>query len=129
MAEGRLSAGSDSDSAIDVALEIVHELTALANQSESFGAARQVFELLNARLFLNFHEVQVKRRKLNKVTGGVVTFGDAPPPIELYEGPTGRRKIKGPKASVAIGPGEQSLSSPPGKFRKGGQVVRKCKSG
>ena len=37
--------------------------------------------------------MQVKKRLLNKVAGGVVVFGAAPDPIEIYRGPTGRRAL------------------------------------
>ena len=50
---------------------------------------------------------------MNKITGGVVTFGDVPPPIKIHEGPTARKKIKSPAASSATGPGEQGVPSPP----------------
>ncbi len=82
-------------------MEIVRQLTELAQEGEDLGAARQVFNLLNARLFLGFHPVRGKKRTLNKINGGVVTFGNAPPPIEMYDGPTSCKKIKGPVGSVA----------------------------
>jgi prepilin-type N-terminal cleavage/methylation domain-containing protein len=34
------------------------------------------------------------KRSFNKVAGGVVTIGAAPPPITLYQGPTARKSIK-----------------------------------
>jgi len=40
--------------------------------------------MLNARLFLDFRPVRVKKRVLNKITGGVVTLGNASPPIKIY---------------------------------------------
>jgi len=85
----------------------------LAAQADQLGSAREVFRLVNARLFLGFRPVKVKKRVLNKVTGGVVTFGEAPPPIEIYQGPTARRKIKGPAASDAAGPGGRCSPTPP----------------
>lgn len=41
----------------------------------------------------SFQEVDSWKRKLNKIVGGVVTFGSSEPPIALYEGPTGRRAL------------------------------------
>ena len=41
-----------------------------------------------------FETVQPKKRKLQTAAGGVVTIGDATPPVELYSGPTGRRHVK-----------------------------------
>ena len=51
-------------------------------------------ELGNLRLFLKFEAIQPKKRIINKVVGGVVTIGSAPAPIEIYQGPTGRGKLK-----------------------------------
>ncbi len=113
VAQRQLTTTTDADSAVDMAMEIVHQLTCLARDGEDLGAARQIFDLLNARLFLGFHPVKVKSRTLNKIAGGVVTFGNAEPPIEIYQGPTARKKIKGPMASSATGPGERHLPSPP----------------
>ena len=111
VAEGQLNTASDADAAVEVAMNIIHQLAELARTSEDLGAARDLFELLNARLFLRFHQVKVKKRTLNKLASGVVTFGEAPPPIDIYEGPTSRRKIKGPAAKFAAGPNEGD--SPP----------------
>lgn len=112
-AEQRVTTTNDVDSAVETAMGIIGQLTELANGGEDLGAARQVFDMLNARLFLGFRPVQVKKRMLNKITGGVVTFGDTPPPIKIYEGPTARKKLKSPAASSATGPGERHLPSPP----------------
>ena len=112
-AERQAASADEADSAIETAMEIIQRLTELVGAGEDLSAARQIFDLLNARLFLSYQQVKPKKRVLNKIRRGVVTFGDAPPPIELYEGPTGRRKIKGPATSVAVGPGECSLASPP----------------
>ena len=113
-AEQRLAPVADTESSINMAMEIVSRLTELAASGEDLGDAKQVFDMLNARLFLKFSPVKVKKRTVNKIRGGVVTFGDAEPPIEIYEGPTGRSKIKGPATSGAAGPGESSVPSPRG---------------
>jgi hypothetical protein len=75
-------------------LAVADALTELCSQPESLELAGKVFGLANAKLFLGFKPVRVKNRVLNKVSGGVVTLGDAAPPISLYQGPTGRRKLK-----------------------------------
>jgi hypothetical protein len=113
-AQSQLNAPSDADSAVDIAMEIVRQLAELARDDQGdLGAAKHIFDLLNAKLFLGFQAVKVKRRILNKIRGGVVTFGDAAPPIEIYKGPTARKKVKGPATSDATGPGERRLPSPP----------------
>ncbi|MDA1052439.1 MAG: hypothetical protein O3C40_18425 [Planctomycetota bacterium] len=78
-------------------MAVAEHLTELATGQGSLETAKQVFDLTNARLFLQFKPVQVKKRLLNKISGGVVTFCDAEPPISIYEGPTGRRRIKSEK--------------------------------
>jgi len=67
-AEARSSASTNMDSAVDTAMEIVHRLTELVRDGNHLGSAREIFDLVNARLFLGFHSVQVKKRILNRVT-------------------------------------------------------------
>jgi hypothetical protein len=57
---------------------------------------------MNARLFPRFTEMRWKNRVVNKIASGIVTFGAIPPPIALYEGPTGRRAVKGPASPKGI---------------------------
>jgi Resolvase, N terminal domain len=80
------------DAEVGAALQMLDRLTELAGASD-LQAVGQLFERLNARLFLRFAEVPLKKRKVNKVAGGVVTFGAAPPPVPLYSGPTDRRAL------------------------------------
>ena len=58
------------------------------------GASMLESEGGNANLFLDFQPVKVKKRVLNKPFRGVLTFGADPPPIDVYNGPTGRGKVK-----------------------------------
>ena len=73
------------------ALADFDRLADLAADTSNLGAIGELFRRLNTRLFLRFEEIQPKKRKINKVAGGVVTFGSSPPPVGLYEGPTRRR--------------------------------------
>jgi hypothetical protein len=86
---------TDLGAAISVALEKFDRLADLAADADNLEAIGELFQHLNARLFLQFEESQPKKRTLNKVAGGVVTFGASPPPVGLYEGPTGRRAFRG----------------------------------
>jgi hypothetical protein len=45
------------------------------------------------------------------LASGVVTFGDAPPPVPLYEGPTDRRHVKKPPTHKGVD-GLSSVKSP-----------------
>lgn len=115
-AQGHPTITTDANSAVDMAMETISRLTELSRDGEDLGAARQIFDLLNARLFLGFQPAKEKKRNLNKINRGVVTFGAAPPPIDIYEGPTARKRIKGPVAFDAAGPGDRHLPSPPRKL-------------
>jgi hypothetical protein len=101
--QAQQSAGKtlDLEAEISAALANFDRLSDLANDSSNLGALGQLFQRLNARLFLRFEEIQPNKRKINKVAGGVVTFGTSPPPVSLYEGPTGRRALQG----MVVSPG------------------------
>lgn len=64
---------------------------------------------------------QLKQRVVNRLSGGVVTFGTAEPPVPLYEGPTARKPIKSEAAAaIAVQSGEDvPLPSPVGSGREG----------
>lgn len=104
----------DLDLAVDAAMEMIQRLPDLAGNVADFGAAGELFNLLDAKLYLSFRPEQVKKRVLNKLTGGEVTFGDALPPIEVYHGPTARSKVKNARQSDVAGAGD-GKSSPPEK--------------
>jgi hypothetical protein len=101
----------DLENVISAALEDFDHLADLAANDTDLGAAGEVFRQLNARLFLRFKEVQQKNRSVNKVAGGVVTFGSSPPPVTLYEGPTGRRALQGRAATAGYLPEVLALPS------------------
>lgn len=122
--EAESAAPKDADSEVTMAMEIIRQLTELAAQEGGLASAREIFDLVNARMFLGFRPVRVKKRTFNKVSGGIVTFGEAPPPIEVYQGPTAREKLKGPAASAAAGPGERHLPSPPKRGNGSGREDR-----
>jgi hypothetical protein len=85
---------NDMESEINSALALLQRLTELAAGAESLAAAGELFRMMNARLFLRFTAVQLKKRIVNRVAGGAVTFGTTPPPIVIYQGPTDRKYIK-----------------------------------
>jgi len=106
-----------TDGKIDVEAEISRALGLIGRLAELMdrggddpGLAREVFDLTNARLFLRFRPRKVKNRVLNKIAGGVVTYGTAPPPVDIYTGPTGRGKIKGSVARCDTEPSGCSSS-------------------
>jgi len=111
----------DTEAEVATALNVVHRLVDLVAETDGsvdadrLDLAGQAFKLTNARLFLRFRPVQIKKRLLNKLAGGVVVFGAAPDPIEIYRGPTGRRALNynGSTAPMAAEPGKPGLPSPP----------------
>ena len=102
------------DELVAAALALFNKLPELVDDEDNLAAIGQAFRLVNLRLFLRFEKIQVKRRLLNKVAGGVVTFGNAPPPVELYSGPTGRRGLNSMRAATfAAGPGTREKRAAP----------------
>src|SRR5262249_47903229 len=90
------------------ALGLLKRLRELAGKLHNYAVAKELFTGVNAQMFLRFERKAEKKRKLNKIVGGVVTFGAAPPPLPIYSGPTGRQKIKGPaEPCSAAGPDSQ----------------------
>jgi hypothetical protein len=95
---------------VEAALELLRRLTEWAAPSEDYRAVGELFRQVNVKLFAHFQPVQVKKRVLNQLVGGVVTFGSSAPPVEIYSGPTAREKLTSPAAPGAAGPGD--LRSP-----------------
>jgi len=94
----------DIDAEVGAALAALDDLGELAADPTNLGAIGELFRRLNVRLFLSFREERPKKRVVNRVAGGVVTFGATAPPVALYEGPTGRRALKGrPEAETGQG--------------------------
>src|SRR5262249_13269035 len=73
----------------------------------------ELFRAVNVKLFARFRAVPVKRRMLNKLVGGVVTFGMSAPPVPIYSGPTARQKLTSPAAQGAAGPGDPTSPAVP----------------
>lgn len=82
------------DSDVDQVMQLVGRLTELAEQSEDFSKAKEIFDLTNLRMFLRFEPKKLTKRTVNKLVGGVVVFGEAEAPIEIYQGPTATSKLK-----------------------------------
>jgi hypothetical protein len=104
-----------------IATDTLNRLPELLENPDNLGTAATVFNLLNVRVFASFEPVQAKKRVLNRLLGGVVTFGDWLPPVALYESPTARKRIKSEAAAaVAVQSGGDSpLPNPVGSGREG----------
>lgn len=84
----------DVDEEVKAAMELVHRLTALAHVQTDHALLGKLFRQVNAKLFVGFTDAQFGKRVVRKPCRGVVTFGDAPTPIEVYAGPTTRTSVK-----------------------------------
>jgi hypothetical protein len=87
VAERSVERKSDAEVEVTAALHLLDRPRALALDSSNMPAVGELFQRLNARMFLRFHEETWGRRQVNRVAGGVVTFGVAPSPVPLYPGP------------------------------------------
>jgi hypothetical protein len=75
------------------AMDVVKNLISLADESQNLASIGELFRTLNVRIFIRFKEVLWGKRKLGKPAGGVITSGNANPPIQIYAGPTSRHRL------------------------------------
>jgi hypothetical protein len=108
-AEEAAGAPHDLEEEISAAMAGLDQMADLAADSTNLESIGELFTRLNVRLFLHFEELQPKKRKVNNVSGGMVTFGASPPPVALYEGPTGRRALLGRAGTPDCMPGVTAL--------------------
>ena len=80
--------------AIEAAIESIKQFPRKAEDPDNLEAIGELFRSANLEMFFKFHQVQIKNRLLNKLDMGIVTLGNAPPPIKKYDGPTGRAALK-----------------------------------
>jgi len=78
---------------VESALGVLNRLTGLADDPQNLRSVGRLFALLNVQLFLRFRPVQKRRRREQKLSGGLLTFGEVAPPITKYGGPTSRRAL------------------------------------
>ncbi len=83
-----------SDTEVEQVMQLVDRLTGLAEQPEDFSKAKEMFDLTNLRMFFQFEPKKLTKRIVNKLVGGVVVFGGADAPVELYQGPTSTSQLK-----------------------------------
>jgi hypothetical protein len=103
----------DVEAEVGAALGTLDRMGELAADPMNLGAIGELFRSLNARLFFRFREVRPKKRTINRVSGGVVTFGATSPPVRLYEGPTGRRALNGTPVTAGQLPAGATLAMGP----------------
>jgi hypothetical protein len=85
---------SDPGQEVGAALALLERLGGLAEVSGATPAVvGELFRQTGAKLYLRFREIEQGKRTVNVPAGGVLTFGSAPPPGPLYDGPTHRAII------------------------------------
>jgi DNA invertase Pin-like site-specific DNA recombinase len=94
---------------VESTIKAIRSLVDLAQNPSNLGLVRQLFEITNCRLFLDFEARKKGKRILNRLRAGVITFGDAAPPIEIYRGPTGRRALESQTESTYSNQNDNSL--------------------
>jgi hypothetical protein len=109
------AAQPDLEAEVAAAMNGLTHLADLASGRQDLESIGNLFRRINARIFFGFAEMRWKKRVVNKLAGGVVTFGETPPPVKLSDGPTGRRYVKSPAAPEgAAGPGSFESPGQPG---------------
>jgi hypothetical protein len=68
------------------------EVASLADADAS--KLSELFQRLDARLYLRFRVEIRGKRKMTVPAGGTLTLGASPPPVALYEGPRDRPRVK-----------------------------------
>jgi len=102
------------DMEVTAAMAAMVHLPKLVAEDTDLSAVTKAFAAVNARLFVKSEPVKLKKRTVNRVRFGKLTFGSEEPPFPLYGGPTGRRALKTTMATtvVAGSGGDQSLPGP-----------------
>jgi hypothetical protein len=92
----------DQNAEVESAMSVLKRLPQLVSKTNDLAAVGTAIRMVNANLYLRFTAQKLTKRTVNKVAGGLLTFGNTPPPIPLYAGPTGRRAFEDSKATVLV---------------------------
>ena len=79
---------------VDAALKGLERVKTSAGGTGDFATARELFELVDAKLFLQFRKSNWGKRTVYSIGGGHLNFGAMPPPVKIYEGRTGRVAVQ-----------------------------------
>lgn len=105
----------DAEAEVSAAMAVAARLVDLAGSTPTtLAAAGQLFAAVDARLYLRFtDDPRGGKRVLRVPAGGMLTFGNDPPPIELYKGPTDRASVRAgcDRPGAVVASGEKSDSS------------------
>ena len=107
--------GADPEREVELALAGLDRVTELAAAADAdMPAVSELFARVGMKLYLRFRREERGRQVKNVPAGGVLTFGDSPPPVPLYEGPSDRPVIKrmiaaGEPVSSGLGNGSPGI--------------------
>jgi hypothetical protein len=80
---------------VEAALGVMNRLNErVGREGEDLGGLTEVFAAVDAKLYLRFAQEERGRRHFSVPAGGVLTFGSAPAPGPLYDGPTDRALLR-----------------------------------
>jgi len=100
---------------VEMAMELLDRLPDLVACADEDGKAKELFQIMDLKMFLSFEKIQKTKRVVNKLAGGIVTLGAASPPIQPYSGPMSRRHVQKALEAVSEAPssgeGDQSLGN------------------
>ncbi len=103
---------TDPASEVEAAMKVIHRLREFGADAtpENMGVT-DLIRKVDARLYLKFDRVEQGRRVMCLISGGVLTFGQTPPPVPMYHGKTDRaivRQMMAAGESVSAGLGKSS---------------------
>ncbi|HEX6986638.1 MAG TPA: hypothetical protein VF170_14755 [Planctomycetaceae bacterium] len=90
----RSAADADPRREAEAALAQLARIEELASDEANLAVAAAAFDAVNARVYFRFPAQAWGKRTVNRVAGGVIRFGDAPPPVPTYPGPTIRSAVR-----------------------------------
>lgn len=93
-ASAEISSASDPAREIAAALKRFERLRTLADAAQDYATARELFDLVDARVFVRFRAASWGKRTVFSIGGGYLNFGETPPPVQVYEGRTGRVAVQ-----------------------------------
>ena len=92
--ENSASNGNGIDAELDAAMALLDSAGTLSAVAEAdLAGAKALFDALNIRLFFSFRNDLWGKRKVRKISAGVLCVGNQPSPVKTYAGPTSRHAI------------------------------------
>ena len=83
----------DSEYEVAGVMDQLRGLAKLAGSEQGQAAAQELIAAVNARVFLSFISTTPNKRTFQKISHGVITFGQAEAPVKIYNGPTARTRV------------------------------------